>query len=60
MKLYAPNKYTYWTGIVFGLAGILGEFASDVFSIDLLSENSFLFLFIAFLDLGIGPLVKKR
>lgn len=60
MKLYAPNKYTYWTGIIFGLAGILGEFASDLISIDFLSERSFLLLFIAFLNLALGPLFQRR
>lgn len=59
MKLYAPNKYTYWTGIVFGLAGTLGEFASDILSIDVLSENSFFYMCIAVLVLGIAPLVNK-
>lgn len=54
MKLYAPNKYTYWTGIAFALLGLIG----DLVTIDFLTARSTTFLYIGLLVLALGPLNK--
>ncbi len=56
MKLYAPNKLSWITGIIFGIIGIVGEFTS----IGFITENSANFMMIGLLGLAIAPLVKKR
>jgi hypothetical protein len=59
MKLNAPNKVSYWIAIVFGIAGIYGEFSGDLFNQGFFYENRIVFLFIAFIGLAVAPLVKK-
>ena len=60
MKLNAPNKVSYWTAVVFGLAGIYGEFSGDFFNQEFFYDNRVVFLFIAFIGLAVAPLVNKR
>lgn len=60
MKLHAPNKVSYWTAIVFGLAGIYGEFSGDFFNLGFFYDNRFVFLFIGFIGLALAPIIKKR
>ena len=57
MKLYAPNKTSWMTGIVFGLIGVVGEFTT----IEFITERSTTFMMIALLLLAIAPLfpIKK-
>ena len=56
MKLYAPNKTSWITGIVFGIAGVVGEFSSIKF----LTERSATFMMIGLLILAIVPIVPTK
>ena len=60
MKLHAPNKISYWTAVVFGLAGIYGELSGDIFNQGFFYENRVAMLFIAFVGLAAAPLFKKK
>ena len=60
MQLHAPNKVSYWTAIIFGLAGIYGEFSGDFFNQGFFYENRIVFFFIAFIGLALAPIIKKR
>jgi hypothetical protein len=56
MKLYAPNKTSWITGIVIGIAGVIGEFSS----IEFLSERSATFMMIGLLILAIVPIFPTK
>lgn len=60
MKLYAPNRVSYWTAVVFGLAGIYGELSGDILHQSFFYEHRVTLLFIAFLGLALAPLVNKK
>jgi len=60
VKLHAPNKISYLTAIVFGFAGIYGEFSGDFLNQGFFYENRAIFLFIGFIGLAVAPLIKIK
>ena len=60
MQLHAPNKVSYWTAVIFGLAGIYGELSGDLLHQNFFYENRIAMLFIAFVGLAAAPWFKKK
>jgi len=54
MKLNPPKMITFWIAVVLGVLGFLGNFATIPF----VSANAFWFVFLGFLLLVLGLLVK--
>ncbi|MCX6024797.1 MAG: hypothetical protein NTY23_00795 [Chloroflexi bacterium] len=54
MKLTPPKVITFWIAVVLGFLGFLGNFMT----IPLVSANSFWFLFVGFVLLVLGLIVK--
>jgi hypothetical protein len=54
MKLTAPKMITFWIAVIFGVLGFLGKLTTIPF----VSPNDFWFVFVAFVLLVLGLLVK--
>jgi uncharacterized membrane protein HdeD (DUF308 family) len=54
MKLTPPKVITFWIAVLLGFLGFLGTFVA----IPLVSANAFWFLFVGFVVLVLGLLVK--
>jgi uncharacterized membrane protein HdeD (DUF308 family) len=54
MKLTPPKVITFWIAVILGVLGVLGTFMTIPF----VSANSFWFVFVGWLLLVLGLLVK--
>jgi hypothetical protein len=54
MKLTPPKVITFWIAVILGLLGFLGTFMAIPF----VSANSFWFVFVGWLLLVLGLLIK--
>jgi hypothetical protein len=55
MKLTAPKMITFWIAVILGVLGLIGKLAPTTAFI---GPNAFWFVFVAFVLLVLGLLVK--
>ena len=55
MKLNTPKMITFWIAVILGVLGIIGKLAPTT---AIIGPNAFWFVFVAFVLLVLGLLVK--